>query len=521
MRRPTSGSAKKKTIRHAGILLHPTSLPGPHGVGDLGPAAHRFLRTLAGLGMDLWQMLPLGPTGYGDSPYQSLSTFAGNPLLVSLEDLAAEGLLDEADLAGMDTFPPDHVDFGAVIPARLAALRRAASRFALRAPARLRKQADAFRAAEHGWLDDFALFASLKREQAGRPWFEWPGALVQREPAALAEARLRLKDEMDAEILIQFFFDRQWRRLRRAAHGLGIRLVGDLPIFVAHDSADVWAHPELFHLDGRGRPTVVAGVPPDYFSATGQLWGNPLYRWEAHAADGYAWWRARMRRTAEWVDLVRLDHFRGFESYWEIPAGETTAIHGRWVKAPGGELLTALREELGKLPILAEDLGIITPEVDALRRRFHLPGMRVLQFCTWLLREQPPQAPEACAPDCVIYTGTHDNDTLKGWLTGAPGADHTLSPEALEAERAVWKDYLHAHTPEALHWAFIELAWRSPARYAILPWQDVLELGSAARMNRPGTSQGNWQWRFTDAQVPAAACETLAALNRRHARGRP
>jgi 4-alpha-glucanotransferase len=499
--------------RQSGILLHPTSLPGPYGMGEIGPEARRFVSTLRGMGQGIWQILPLGPTGYGDSPYQSLSTFAGHPLWISLEDLRDEGLLGPRDTRGFDAGPADRVDFGPAIAARRLALRAACERFRRGARASERGRFDRWRAAQADWLDDFALFMAVKEANGGGPWTGWESALRRREPAALAAARRDLAGGIEEHRLLQYLFDRQWARLRAAARRAGVTLVGDLPIFVAHDSADVWAHPSLFQLDDAGSPTVVAGVPPDYFSETGQRWGNPLYRWDEHARSGYAWWVRRLRSTLSRVDVVRLDHFRGFAGYWEIPASEPTAVRGRWMPGPGDAFFRAVRRALGSLPIVAEDLGVITPDVDALRERHRLPGMRVLQFTVGDLVRVPGFRPEDCPPRTVLYTGTHDNDTIVGWFRARPGEGTTQTAEAMRAEREALLAYLGRDGRE-IHWDVIALALRSPARWAILPLQDVLGLGSEARMNRPGTTQGNWQWRFRREQLDASTRRRLLRLTR-------
>ena len=498
--------------RGSGLLLHPTSLPGPYGIGELGAAAEAFVRALRTMRQRLWQVLPLGPTGYGDSPYQSFSSFAGNPLLISFDRLLDERLLARPELRRFPEFPDDQVDFGAVIPARLAVLRAVSRSFAHRASRRLRQDYEAFCDRQAGWLDDYALFMALKGRHGGRAWLEWAPAFAVREPVALRAARRTCRAAIRAVKIQQFLFDRQWRALRRYAHRRGVRIIGDLPIFVAQDSADVWAHPELFQLDAAGQPTVVAGVPPDYFSATGQRWGNPLYRWDAHRDSGYAWWLARLRRTLDLVDVIRLDHFRGFEKYWEIPAGEATAIHGRWVAGPGASFLAAVRAALGGLPLIAEDLGFITPEVHALREQFGLPGMRVLQFAFGSLGREPDQLPECFPENCVVYTGTHDNDTLRGWFCSPPGADATRPAAAVRAERQFIRTALGLRDDVDQHWAFIEQVFRTRARLAVVPLQDVLGLGSAARMNTPGRPDGNWRWRFRSGQLTPAVQQRLRRL---------
>ncbi|MCC6629167.1 MAG: 4-alpha-glucanotransferase [Chloroflexi bacterium] len=473
--------------RASGILLHPTSLPGRFGIGDLGDAADHFLAFLEAAGQRLWQVMPLGPTGYGDSPYQSFSAFAGNPLLISLEALAADGLLTDADLASMPPLPAERVDFGAVIPGKWRLLRQAATRFETVATPAQRADFERFRADASGWLDDFALYMALKEAHDGAGWQDWQAPLRRREPAALAEALHRLAEPVRAQQVVQWLIARQWQRVRDAAHTRGIQIVGDIPIFVAADSADVWANPGLFHLDDAGRPTIVAGVPPDYFSATGQLWGNPLYHWDRLAADGYAWWVRRVRAALAQVDRLRIDHFRGFEAYWAVPAAEDTAIHGRWLPGPGAAFFSALRAGLGELPIIAEDLGLITPPVEALRDAFDLPGMAVLQFA-FGTDAANTYLPHNHRRNLVVYTGTHDNDTTTGWYA-----------QQAEAVRDQVRRYL-GQPGDDIAWDFIRLALASVADTVIVPLQDVLSLGSEARMNLPGDPSGNWSWRC-DAQL--------------------
>ena len=498
--------------RASGILLHPTSLPGSWGIGEIGPQATAFIHDLAAMRQQYWQVLPLGPTGYGDSPYQSFSSFAGNPLLISFDALLADGLLLRAELENFPALPEDRADFGALIPARIGVLRAVTRAFVQRASAALQDEFKKFCARHAGWLDDYALFMALKAAHGGGSWLDWPGELARRAAAALAAARDRWRAEIEDVRIQQFLFDRQWQALRQLARQSGIQIIGDVPIFVAQDSADVWAHRELFFLDDAGRPTVVAGVPPDYFSATGQLWGNPLYRWDVHARSGYAWWVARLRRTLELVDLVRLDHFRGFEAYWEIPAGEPTAIHGRWVKGPGANFFAVVRDALGGLPLIAEDLGLITVEVHRLRDEFTLPGMRILQFSFGHLGHEPALLPEAFPENCVVYTGTHDNDTTCGWFRAEPGASDTRPAAAVLAERKYMLQYLHKRKDSNINWAFIDVAFRNRARLAIVPLQDVLGLGSAARMNTPGKPAGNWQWRVCAGALTPALRRRLASL---------
>lgn len=481
-------------------------------MGEIGPQAEAFVRDLAAMRQQFWQVLPLGPTGYGDSPYQSFSSFAGNPLLISFDRLMADGLLTKTALKKFPYFPDDHVDFGAVIPARLAVLHEVSRAFTRRAPARMKQAFAKFYAGHADWLDDYALFMALKELHGGKPWTAWAPEFAQRDARVLRLARQKYRTTIRDVKIQQFLFERQWQALRHYARRRHIQMIGDIPIFVAQDSADVWAHPELFSLDSHGRPTVVAGVPPDYFSATGQLWGNPLYRWEAHRATGYAWWISRLRRTLEQADLVRLDHFRGFESYWEIPAGETTAIHGRWVTGPGAHFFAAIRDALGGLPLIAEDLGLITPEVHALRNQFALPGMRVLQFSFGHLGREPNLLPEAYPENTVVYTGTHDNDTLRGWCCCDPEHDGNRSPATVLSERRYVLDFLEKYEAREIHWALIELAFRNQARLAMVPLQDVLGLGSVARMNTPGRAVGNWQWRARAGALTPALRRRLAKL---------
>jgi 4-alpha-glucanotransferase len=483
--------------------LHPTSLPGRFGIGSLGPSARSFVDFLARAGQGLWQVLPLGPTGYGDSPYQCFSAFAGNPLLIDPEELVSEGLLEGRDLSGAPSFPEDRVDFEALIAFKNGLLGRAFQTFASGRATGLRRSFEAFCREASPWLDDFGLFTALKESNGDRPWNTWEKAVARRDPGALEGARQRFGAEVESHKFRQFLFFRQWQALRSHCRSKGIRVMGDVPIFVAHDSADVWAHPELFRLRADGTPSHVAGVPPDYFSATGQLWGNPLYRWDALERTGFAWWVERLRATLGLFDLVRLDHFRGFEANWEVPGGDPTAERGRWAKVPGAKLLETVRAALGDLPMVAENLGYITPEVEALREQFRLPGMAILQFA-W----GPSGAgfrPHNYARDLVVYTGTHDNDTTVGWWTAPSGGGSTRTAAAVEAERELCRRYL-ATDGRAIHWDFIRAVLSSVADTAIVPMQDVLGLGSEARMNLPGRAHGNWRWRVSaDALSPALA----------------
>jgi 4-alpha-glucanotransferase len=490
--------------RSAGLLLHPTSLPGPFGIGDLGPGAWRWIDFVADAGCRWWQVLPLGPTGYRDSPYQSFSSFAGNPLLISPEALLEDGLLSAADLADAPAFGDGPVDFGRVYAWKGPLLDRAAGRLLAAAPdgprAALAADFAAYCEREAAWLDTYALFTAIKRAHGGGSWVDWPQPLRDADPGALAAARAEHHVAMGHEAFRQWSFARQWTALRAHARSRDVALIGDAPIFVAHDSADVWANRELFRLDAEGRPTVVAGVPPDYFSKTGQLWGNPLYRWEAHATEGYAWWIARMKAVLRLVDLVRLDHFRGFAGYWEVPGGAPTAESGSWMPGPGETFLAALERGLGGLPLIAEDLGEITPDVFALRDRFALPGMRILQFA--FSDPKNPFLPHHYARNCVAYTGTHDNETIAGWHTHAPAA-----------ERAFLEAYRGPSSGSAA-WDLIRMGWSSVAALAITTPQDLLEQGDDGRINFPGKEAGNWTWRLP-ARFDGAATAGLAARLRR------
>jgi 4-alpha-glucanotransferase len=490
--------------RASGILLHPVSLPGRYGIGDLGREAHEWVAALATARQSWWQVLPLGPTGYADSPYQSLSSFAGNANLLSPDFLAEDGLINLSELDQIRS-ESGRVNYAAVIPFKRRLVEQAWGQFQQTGQAKSRAEFDHFRHREASWLDDFALFLALKEAHGGRQWSEWPAEYAFRMPEALAQAAGRHGEAIDLHRFAQFLFFRQWQRLRGAANEHGVRLIGDLPIFVAYDSADVWAHPELFQLDERRQPTAVAGVPPDYFSATGQLWGNPLYDWDALRKSGYAWWVDRLRATLRMVDVVRLDHFRGLQAYWEVPAGAATAQGGRWMPGPGGDLLTTLRNALGGLPLIAEDLGFITPEVDQLRERFGLPGMRILQFAFGGAVETR-FLPHNLSRDVVVYTGTHDNDTTVGWFTGLTDSE---------------LDYFLRYTPEAQRdpaWALIRLAWASVADRAIAPVQDVLQLDRSARMNRPGTCSDNWQWRLRAGDLTKEHWDRLAEFTETYQR---
>ena len=470
--------------RASGVLLHPTSLPSRFGIGDFGPDAYRFVDALVEMGQKLWQVLPLGPTGYGDSPYQCFSAFAGNPLLISLERLVEENALSPDDLNAVPSFPAHQVAYGDVIEFKQALLYRSYIYFLQYASAERHAAFEAFCADNADWLDDYALFMALKAAHKGEAWTAWQDDVARRTATALSRARSQLADAIQKQKYLQFQFFRQWHALKRYANEKGVKIIGDIPIFVAFDSADVWAHRELFHLDERGKPTVVAGVPPDYFSPTGQRWGNPLYRWDVMAKQGYQWWIARCRAAFAMFDYVRIDHFRGFEAYWEVPASEPTAVNGRWVKGPGKAMFQAVQNALGQLPIIAEDLGVITPEVKALRDALGFPGMRVLHFA-FVADASSDFLPHNYVRNTVAYAGTHDNDTTIGWF-------EKLDP----VTRQQVLDYTGSDGTQ-INWALIRLLLMSVADTVILTLQDVMGLGSEARMNFPGRADGNWQWRFT------------------------
>ncbi len=501
--------------RASGVLLHPTSLPGPHGIGDLGRGALRFAEFLAEAGQRWWQMLPVGPTTRGHAPYTSPSSFAGNPLLLSIERLAADGLLSRRDLAPPPGLPAGRVRYDAVIRFKEPLLRKAAAAFSKRG----RPGLDAFVRANASWLPDYALYEAIKASQGGAEWTDWEPALRRRDPAALERARKGLDGEVHYRLFLQLQFARQWEELKSFCARRGIGLIGDVPIFACHDSADVWTRPELFHLDVRGRPTDVAGVPPDYFSRDGQLWGNPLHRWEAHRRRGYDWWIARLRAVFRRFDAVRLDHFIGFHRVWAVPAGEKTARRGRWWPVPGAPFFEAVLRALGPIELIAEDLGIVTPEVKALRDRFGFPGMSVLQFAFGTDPEFSPYRVHNHPRRCVVYTGTHDNDTTVGWFRDRGGPGSTRTREEIRRERAEALRYLGGDGGE-IHWDMIRMALLSPADTAILPAQDLLGLGSEARMNTPGTTKGNWMWRLGDGSPGPRIAARLRMLTETYGRVR-
>jgi 4-alpha-glucanotransferase len=489
--------------RSSGVLLHISSLPSFGGIGDLGPAAHEFVAFLAAAKQHIWQVLPLCPTGYGNSPYAGTSAFAGNPYLISLEFLSDWGWIDGARIAGLSGHTGS-VDFDEVEQRKLPLLYEAAGNFLDRAPrqpelAEQWQQFQQFCRAQSAWLADYALYAELRRQFNTGAWTAWPEPLRRRDPQALAKVAAEQARALTQEQVLQFAFARQWDDLRKAAEDHAIRILGDVAIFVNMDSADVWVHPELFELDEELQPIRIAGVPPDYFSPTGQRWGNPLYRWDVLAQQGFSWWTDRIRRAGQLYDIVRLDHFRGFEAYWAIPADEETAINGEWIKAPGLELFRALELALGPLPLVAEDLGLITPEVDALRLELGFPGMKVLQF-GFSDKGAHTHLPHHYTPATVVYTGTHDNDTTLGWWRSAGETEH----KAVEA--------LAGPVGDNPVWPLIRAAHASVAQVAIVPAQDLLELGSEARMNTPAVSAGNWSWRAPESGWTEELARRLAAL---------
>jgi 4-alpha-glucanotransferase len=491
--------------RSGGILLHPTSLPGQFGIGDLGEQAYAFIDLLVECGQKLWQICPLGPTGYGDSPYQCFSAFAGNPLLINLEKLVAQGWLVEQDLHHQESFDESSVDYGRVITYKYGLLWRAYEQFSASAPHKQQAKFDRFCHDQHDWLEDYALFMALKAHHDGAVWNSWEWDLVHRTVKALTHWQGHLATQIAYQKFLQFVFFDQWLELKAYANRNHIKIIGDIPIFVAFDSADAWAHQNLFFFDDSGDPTFVAGVPPDYFSETGQLWGNPLYRWDVMKSHDYQWWISRFAKTFEMVDIARVDHFRGFEAYWRVPFGETTAIKGSWVPGPGTDFFQAIEQALGKLPIIAEDLGVITPEVVALREARNFPGMKILQFA-FDSNEQNNYLPHTYEKHCVVYTGTHDNDTTLGWYS-------KCSPE----DRNRVNLYLNTDGSD-ICWDFIRAAWSSVADIAIIPLQDLLGLGSDARMNTPATTGNNWKWRFTRDMIQPERCERLKLFTDMYAR---
>lgn len=489
--------------RSSGILLHPSSLPGPFGIGDLGPVAHRWIDTLAAAKQSWWQILPLGPTGLGDSPYMSFSAFAGNVNLLSPELLERDGLVTSAAWAGQ-SFPDHEVDFPKVAAFKAGLVKDSWEAFSAGNAAALRPLFSAYCAKEAGWLDDYALFVAIRERHYFAERTKWPKDILTRKPAALTAMKMDLDAEIRRHKFGQFLFDRQWAGLRAYAKEKGIGIIGDVPIFVAGDSADVWSNPTQFLLNPDGTQSVQAGVPPDYFSEDGQLWGNPIYDWAAMAKDKFRWWIARVKRTLSQVDLIRLDHFRGFAQAWHVPAGDKTAKKGKWVDGPGEKLFRSFEAAIGKLPFVAEDLGLITPDVVALRTTFGMPGMRVIQFAVGDAKN--PYQPHNYEPATVVYTGTHDNDTTAGWYA-------TLADQ----DRHFWTEYLGRPVADPAT-DLLRLAWASVAKLAVAPLQDVLGLGSDARMNTPGIAEGNWKWRFRPEQFQSGMIERLAAMTVKYGR---
>jgi 4-alpha-glucanotransferase len=474
--------------RASGVLAHPTSFPGPHGIGDLGESAFRFVDWLAVAGQRIWQVMPLGPTGYGDSPYASLSAFAGNPLLVSLPWLAGDGLLSDDDLTQIPPLPDFEVDYGRVIDVKTRMLRVAFDNFRRGAAANQRPGFEAFCQEQACWLDDFALFMALKAHHGSQGWFTWPQEIRLRQPDAIARWTKELKDDVRFHKFIQYQFRRQWSELKRYANERDIRIIGDIPIFVAYDSADVWAHGELFQLDDEGRPLAVSGVPPDLFTEHGQLWGNPLFDWAENRRTGFAWWIDRIRATLSLIDIIRIDHFRGFAASWSVPASAPTAAFGHWQRGPGRKIFDAIRNALGDVPIIVEDLGLITDDVNQLREELGFPGMNVLQFA---FDRDPANRylPHNYVRNSVVYTGTHDNQTTTGWFLSLDDAD-----------RQQVQRYL-GHDGSDIAWDMLRLALQSVAQTSVIPLQDVMRLGDEARMNAPGRATGNWTWRFLPHQL--------------------
>jgi len=504
------------TDRSSGILLHPTSFPGPFGIGDLGQTAYQFADFLAVSGQSLWQVLPLGPTGYGDSPYACYSAFAGNTLLISPERLVAENLVTADEVTPLIAASDERIDFVRVHEHKEGILRRAFSRFTTSSRSQLKTDFEKFCSEERDWLDDYGLFRALKEANADRPWNEWHPSLVKRSADAIKQARTTFEHRIEAHKFAQFLFFRQWFELKSYCNKLGIKLIGDIPIFVAQDSSDVWTNPDQFKLDEDGTPTVVAGVPPDYFSTTGQLWGNPIYNWDQMLADGFKWWIKRIRASLQLFDVVRIDHFRGFAACWEIPAGDKTAERGAWVEAPGQELFLAVKSALGEIDVIAEDLGVITPDVESLRDGFGFPGMRVLQF-SFGGNPKNSDLPHNYIQNSVAYTGTHDNDTTVGWFTDSGKTGSTRTAEEIKRERQFCLRYLNSNGAE-INWDFIRALMQSVSNRVVIPLQDVLGLGSGARMNLPNSTEGNWLWRFKTGAINESLSRRLREMTETYGR---
>ncbi len=482
--------------RRSGIIAHPTSFPGRFGCGDLGPSAYEFVNFLEDAGQQVWQILPLGPTGYGDSPYQSFSAFAGNPYMIDLDHLVEQGHLSKADIEPVPTFPADRVDYGWIFTYKLPILEKAAQNFQHSMQGEEKEAFHQFCDDNKNWLDDYALFASVKDSHGGNLWTKWDKDIAMQQPEAVESWKHKTADAVFNRKYQQFQFFKQWYALKQYANKKGISVMGDIPIYVALDSADAWANPELYKFNEENKPTVVAGVPPDYFSATGQLWGNPIYDWDVHRAEGYSWWINRFQHTLKTVDIIRIDHFRGFESFWEVSARDRTAENGTWRQGPGTDLFNALENALGELPIIAEDLGVITNQVEALRDELGFPGMAVLQF-GFGDDANNTHLPHNFKQNMAVYTGTHDNDTTVGWYSSGGG---TMSKQQMEEERDYVRRY-YATDGWEINWTFIRSIMGSVADTAVVPLQDILGLGSEARMNTPGKSEGNWQWRYKPEQL--------------------
>lgn len=502
--------------RASGVLLHPTSLPGSFGIGDLGPEAFKFVDFLVESGQSYWQILPLGPTGYGDSPYQSFSAFAGNALMVSPEKLVEDELITDEVLKSKPDFPAHKVDFGAVFEWKRELLANAYKGFHHITSVDLRGKFETFCQENEYWLDDYALYRAIKITQGQKPWYEWPDKFMLRDERTLRTSTEQLFEQIHAEKFYQFLFFRQWHAVKAHANENGVKIVGDIPIFIALDSTDVWCNQDKFKLNPDGTAKMVAGVPPDYFSTTGQLWGNPIYDWDAMRADGFRWWIARFRSAFMTVDIARVDHFRGFAAAWEVPGTDATAENGRWVDVPGKELFTTLQQELGDLPVIAEDLGVITPDVEELRDGFGFPGMRILQFA-FGGDAKNHDLPHNYLNNCVAYTGTHDNDTTVGWWLSQAGAGSTRDEAEINREHEFCMKYLNTDGSE-IHWNFIRAIWASVADTAIAPVQDLLGLGTEGRMNLPASTSGNWYWRFTDGALTDEIVTRLRVLTETYGR---
>ncbi|MFO7820207.1 MAG: 4-alpha-glucanotransferase [Halanaerobacter sp.] len=499
-----------KFNRSSGVFLHPTSLPGKNGIGSLGEEAYNFIDFLTEAKQRVWQMCPLGPTGYGDSPYQCFSAFAGNPYLINLERLVAEGYLAKNDLEGVEEFPKAKVDYGRVIDFKISSLRKAFNNFEESASPEERNGFEEFCSENRDWLNDYALFRAIKEKFDGQSWTKWDDDIRFREEDALKRYRQESKDEIEFRKFLQYIFFKQWDEVKDYANQKGIKILGDIPIFVAMDSADAWANPEMFFFDDNLKPTKVAGVPPDYFNENGQLWGNPLYNWQQLKENNYQWWVKRIKKQLDLVDIIRLDHFRGFSQYWAVPYGAETAINGEWEDGPGKELFKVIKAQLGELPIVAEDLGVITDDVEELRDYFEFPGMKILQFA-FDNQEENDYLPPYESENCIVYTGTHDNNTTLGWY----------EEDIKEDDKEDMLEYLDEYLAEQhnnIVWDLIELGWESKALLAIAPLQDFLVLGSEARFNTPGTSADNWQWRYTKDMINEELIERIKGVTERNNR---